>query len=82
MAVWAVVIGAAFAYLWWKGQITSLANYIRETREELRKCAWPSWIELRGSTTLIAIVILILGVFTVVVDFAVNTALFKFLYKL
>jgi preprotein translocase subunit SecE len=82
MAVWAVVIGAAFAYLWWKGQITSLANYIRETREELRKCAWPSWIELRGSTTLIAIVILILGVFTVVVDLGLKMAFFNFLYKL
>jgi preprotein translocase subunit SecE len=82
MAVWAVVIGAAFAILWWKGYITSLSNYISETREELRKCAWPSWVELRGSTTLIAIVIMILGVFTVVVDLGLKMVFFNFLYKL
>jgi preprotein translocase subunit SecE len=82
IAIWAVFIGAAFTYLWWKGQITSLANYIRETREELRKCSWPSWIELRGSTTLIAIVIAILGAFVVIVDFGLNETFFNFLYKL
>jgi preprotein translocase subunit SecE len=82
IAIWAVLIGAAFTYLWWQGQITSFANYIRETREELKKCSWPSWVELRGSTTLIAVVIVILGAFVVIVDFGLNEFFFNFLYKL
>ncbi len=82
IAVWAVVIAAIFAYLWWQGQVTRFANYIRETREELKKCSWPSWIELRGSTVLIAIVIVLLGVFTVIVDYGFKQTFFNFLYKL
>ena len=66
--VWAVVIGAAFAYLWWQGQLARLTVYVQETREELKKCSWPTWDELKGSTVLIAISIALLGLFTVVVD--------------
>jgi preprotein translocase subunit SecE len=66
--IWAVVIGALFGYLWWQGQIRRFAVYIQETREELKKCSWPTWDELKGSTTLIAISIAMLGLFTVVVD--------------
>ena len=65
---WVVVIGAAFAYLWYQGQLRRFAIYIQETREELKKCSWPTWDELKGSTVLIAISIGLLGAFTVVVD--------------
>ena len=41
---------------------------MQETREELRKCTWPTWDELKGSTVVVMISILLLGVFTVVVD--------------
>jgi len=64
----AAVIGAIFAYLWWQGQIRRLANYILETREELKKCSWPTWEELKGSTVVIAVSIALLGAFTVAVD--------------
>ena len=73
IAIWAVVIGAAFGYLWWQGQIQRLAVYVQETREELKKCSWPSWEELKGSTALIGIMILMLSAFIFVVD----TILFK-----
>ena len=66
--IWAAVIGAVFAYLWWQGQIRRLANYILETREELKKCSWPTWEELKGSTVVIAVSIALLGAFTVAVD--------------
>jgi len=66
--IWAVVIGAIFAYLWWQGQIQRFAIYIQETREELKKCSWPTWQELKGSTVLISISIGLLGAFTYVVD--------------
>ncbi len=76
-----MIIGAIFAYLWWQGQVTRFANYCRETREELRKCSWPSWIELRGSTVLIAVVILILCGVTVIEDLGFKTVFFNYLYS-
>ncbi|HOP96102.1 MAG TPA: preprotein translocase subunit SecE [Verrucomicrobiota bacterium] len=66
--IWVVVIGSAFAFAWWKGYLQRLSLYVLQTREELRKCTWPTWDELKGSTVLVAISILILGGFTVVVD--------------
>jgi len=63
-----VVIGGAFAYLWWKGYLTQLSNYVALTREELRKCAWPTWDELKGSSVVVAISIALLGLFTYGVD--------------
>jgi preprotein translocase subunit SecE len=68
IAIWAAVIGAAFGYLWWQGQIQRLAVYVQETREELKKCSWPSWEELKGSTALIIIMVALLGAFVVLVD--------------
>ncbi len=66
--IWAVVIGAAFAWLWRGGQLARLANYVQQTREELRKCSWPTWTELKGSTVVVGISIVLLGLFTVAVD--------------
>ena len=68
IAFWVVVIGSVFAYFWWQGQIRRLATYVQETREELKKCTWPTWEELKGSTVLIIVTIALLGGFTVVVD--------------
>ena len=66
--IWAAIIGAAFAYLWWQGQVRQLATYVAETREELKKCSWPTWVELKGSTALIMVSIALMGAFTEVVD--------------
>ena len=66
--IWVVVVGAIFAYLWWQGQVRRLAAYVQETREELKKCSWPTWVELKGSTALIMISIALLAAFTEVVD--------------
>jgi len=63
-----VAVAIAFGILWRKGQIMRLRNYILETREELRKCTWPSWDELKGSTLVVMVSIFILGVFTVGID--------------
>jgi preprotein translocase subunit SecE len=68
IAVWSVAIVALFGYLWWQGQIRRLAVYVQETREELKKCSWPTWVELRGSTVLIITTVAMLGIFIVIVD--------------
>jgi preprotein translocase subunit SecE len=66
--IWVAVIGAIFGILWWQGQLKRITAYVTETREELKKCTWPSWDELKGSTVVVAATIAVLGVFTVVVD--------------
>jgi preprotein translocase subunit SecE len=63
-----VVVAAIFGILWWKGQIQRLAAYWRLTTEELRKCTWPTWDELKGSTVVIIVAIFAMGLFTFVVD--------------
>ena len=76
IGIWAVVIGAVFGYLWWQGQVQRLAVYVQETREELKKCTWPTRDELKGSTMLIIIMVAMLGIFVVVVD----TVFFKIFF--
>ena len=66
--IWVVLVGIAFAVLWYKGYLVRLTNYVQLTREELKKCTWPTWDELKGSTVVVAISIALLGLFTVLVD--------------
>jgi preprotein translocase subunit SecE len=66
--VWGVLIVAVFGWLWYAGHLTRLVAYVQQTREELRKCSWPTWNELKGSTVVVFIAIGILGGFTVLVD--------------
>jgi preprotein translocase subunit SecE len=62
------VLAVVFGLMWYGGQLARLANYVRETRAELEKCSWPTWPELKGSTLVIFISLILLGVFTMVVD--------------
>jgi len=66
--IWVAIIGIAFAIAWWKGYVVRLRNYWNATVEELRKCAWPTWDELKGSTIVVCITILLLGGFCYGVD--------------
>ena len=68
LLIWVVVVGVAFGVLWRTGQLLRLANYIQETKEELKKCTWPSWDELKGSTFVVLMSILGLGLFTFLAD--------------
>ena len=66
--IWVLIIGAAFAIAWWKGYVVRLRNYWNGTMEELRKCAWPTWDELKGSTVVVTIAIVLMGGFFYAVD--------------
>ena len=63
-----IVIGAwssaHLRVLWRKGYLLQLTDYVQQTREELRKCTWPTWDELKGSTVVVTISIVLLGGFT------------------
>jgi preprotein translocase subunit SecE len=69
IGIWLGVLAVLFVFLWATGNLVRLRNYVLETREELRKCTWPSADELKGSTLLVAISILMLGAFTMAIDF-------------
>jgi len=43
-----------------------------ETREELRKCTWPTYDELKGSTVVVMVAIALIGAFTVGIDFVIS----------
>jgi preprotein translocase subunit SecE len=66
--IWVAVLGAIFAFLWWRGYLKRFAAYWEEMMEELKKCTWPTWAELKGSTVVVAISVALLGIFTFVVD--------------
>ena len=75
LMIWVVVIGATFAVLWRKGYLLRLSDYVAETREELKKCTWPSVEELKGSTVVILVSIVLIGLFTVGIDFVISRLL-------
>jgi preprotein translocase SecE subunit len=67
------IFGGLFAFLWQQGYLARIATYVKETRDELRKCAWPSREELWQTTVLVALVFAGIGVFTVSIDLLVST---------
>lgn len=69
LLVAAVIIGGTFAVAWKQGLLEQLSGYLGETRDELKKCQWPSRPELIQYTALIFVAVAALGVFTVGSDF-------------
>lgn len=71
LLLWSVVVLAVFATAWRLGWLMRLAAYVGETRDELRKCNWPTRQELWNSTVLVFVVLSLLGIFTVGADFGI-----------
>jgi preprotein translocase subunit SecE len=72
LIIWIVLVGVVFGVLWYQGYLVKIRNYVAETSEELKKCTWPSWEELKGSTVLVMITMALLGLFTIAVDFILS----------
>ena len=68
LLIGAAVVGVVFGVLWYKGYLLQISTYVQQTREELRKCTWPTWDELKGSTLVVTVSILLLGGFIVLAD--------------
>ncbi|HYG24002.1 MAG TPA: preprotein translocase subunit SecE [Verrucomicrobiae bacterium] len=68
IGIWIAVVLVLFVIAWRKGLLLRLSNYVAQTKEELRKCTWPTWDELKGSTVLVAVSIAVLGLFTIIID--------------
>ena len=63
-----VIALGVFAYMMRQGSFLRVSGYFSETIEELKKCTWPTWDELWGSTFVVIVAVVALGAFTVGVD--------------
>ena len=72
--IWAVVL-LVFVVLWRKGYLAKFSRYVALTKEELRKCSWPTRPELVASTMVVLVATILLGGYTVVVDTVISSLL-------
>jgi preprotein translocase subunit SecE len=61
-----------------KNPFRSIRVFARETWDELLKCAWPTWAELRDSTVIVVVAVAILGLFTSISDFSLQQVVLLF----
>ena len=52
-----------------------LVKFIKEVRNELKRVNWPSRDEIRGSTVVVIVIVLVLAVFIGLVDRALSFAI-------
>jgi len=79
IGIWTGLILAAFIVSWRAGYVAQLSAYVQGTRDELKKCTWPTWEELKGSTVVVAVSIALLGMFTMFADFIFNWVVARFI---
>jgi preprotein translocase subunit SecE len=53
-----------------KNPFLAVRGYMTEVVDELKRCNWPTGLELRDSTIVVIIAVLILGAAIAIVDFA------------
>lgn len=53
----------------------SLFSYFRESREELRKVSWPTWLETRNNTLLVIGISVFVALFLGLADLGLGTLL-------
>ncbi len=58
------------------------STYIQDVRMEVRKVSWPTWDDLRKSTVMILIIILILGAIIGLMDLLFSMLLIDLLGRL
>jgi preprotein translocase subunit SecE len=65
------------------GTALSLANrsveYLRLVRAEVRKVTWPTWLDLRRTTVVIVIFVIVLGIIIGIMDWMASKILIDFL---
>ena len=51
------------------------AAYVREVRAEVRKVTWPTWIDLRRTTVVIVIFVIVVGIIIGLMDWVASKIL-------
>lgn len=44
------------------------AGYLRDVRAEIRKVTWPSWLDLRRTTVIVSIFVIVIGIIIGIMD--------------
>jgi preprotein translocase subunit SecE len=55
--------------------VAAVRTFFDEVRQELKKCSWPTWGELKESTVVVIVSVFILSAFVGVSDFVLNSVL-------
>jgi len=56
-------------------RLRRLRQFLVEVRGELGRTTWPSWTEVRGTTTVVVVTSLIFAMFLFVVDYGLRKAI-------
>lgn len=59
----------------------NLVSYLKESREELKKVAWPSWKDTRNNTLLVIGISVAVAAFLGLADILLNLLLEKFVIR-
>ncbi|MFH1277061.1 MAG: preprotein translocase subunit SecE [Candidatus Eisenbacteria bacterium] len=54
------------------GIVQRLVRFLKEVWIELQKVAWPSWEELKGSTGVVVVAVILISIFIGIVDFGLS----------
>jgi len=58
------------------------AGYLRDVRAEIRKVTWPSWLDLRRTTVIVSIFVIVIGIIIGIMDVISSKLLIDFLGRL
>lgn len=61
--------------------MANLLSYFRESREELKKVAWPTWLETRNNTMLVIGITLFVAAFLGLLDLGFGYLLQHYVLK-
>ena len=61
-----------------KNPFSSTRIFVGEMVDELKKATWPTWTELRDSTVVVIVAVVILGAFTSISDFSLHQVVILF----
>lgn len=54
------------------GFANKLNRFLRDVWIELQKVTWPTWEELKGSTAVVVVAVILISIFIGVVDFGLS----------
>jgi preprotein translocase subunit SecE len=60
---------------WQKAKYAVTVEFLKEVRAELGRTTWPTWKEVRGTTTVVIITVFVFAFFLGVVDIALSSVL-------
>jgi len=78
----ALLLVAIAALVIWRQPVLAFAArsnaFLKDVRAEVRKVSWPGWEDLRNSTTVITIIVILLGILIGVMDWLFSLLLIDF----